>query len=262
MIEVTMGRKDFRALTEHWGDPMSEQQLDMANTRYQWALASVKAKRVLEIGCGSGFGMSLLRTNASSVIGGDITYSNLVAARLRTGLPVVHLDAHAIPFKSKSVDVVLLFESLYYLDDLPVALAECRRVLEAGGLLLACLPNALRPGFHPSPYSTLYPTVPQLDHLLKSAGFERTRFFGAYPLDRRRGDRLNSKIFVFLSILAQRAHLVPKTLAGRARVKRLLLGRLQRLEGLDLDRKPEPVIEINERTMNPQFRTIYFAAHN
>jgi SAM-dependent methyltransferase len=52
-------------------------------------------------------------------------------------------DASALPFPDASFDAVTMVETFehIFLDDRPRALAECRRVLRAGGLLVLSTPN-------------------------------------------------------------------------------------------------------------------------
>ena len=81
--------------------------------------------RLLEVGCGAGDALSRARDRGADPAGLD---PDPTAARAIRG------DATALPVRDDAVDVVLA-ECVLCLTDLPVALAECRRVLREGGRL-------------------------------------------------------------------------------------------------------------------------------
>jgi ubiquinone/menaquinone biosynthesis C-methylase UbiE len=89
------------------------------------------ARRVLDLGCGPGNSTVHLPQGA---IGGDYALSMLRRARRRApGLPLVGLDAAALPLRSGSLDAVTFHSVLYLLPDQPGALGEVHRVLRPGG---------------------------------------------------------------------------------------------------------------------------------
>ncbi len=89
----------------------------MLHTRYHYAAGLCQGKDVLEVRCGSGAGLGYLARRARSVVGGEYTESLLSRALLhyRGRIPLVWLDAHALPFREASFDAVILFEAIYYL---------------------------------------------------------------------------------------------------------------------------------------------------
>ena len=54
------------------GESISQEQLDRAYTRYQWAKEFCREKDVLEAACGVGQGLGLLQSVSRSLIAGDI----------------------------------------------------------------------------------------------------------------------------------------------------------------------------------------------
>src|SRR5262249_40538682 len=121
---------DYSTVTEVAGIGASHEQLEMLYSRYRYAVEFCRGKNVLEVACGSGHGLGYLAGKARLVVGGDYTPSLLRVAQKHYGsrLPLVQLDAHLLPFKPGSFDVILLYEALYYLAAPKQFLAECRRI--------------------------------------------------------------------------------------------------------------------------------------
>ncbi len=194
--------------------------------RYRMAADLSANSDVLEIGCGSGMGLSYLGERARTVVGGDYTMGLLREARTQlpaTGL--VRMDAQHLPFRDQSLDVVLMLEMIYYVEDQNAAFAECRRVLRPGGALMVCVPNPERPDFNPSPFSTRYPDAAGLAALLERTGFE-PRVFAAFPAEAASSrDRFLAPVRHF----AVRYHLIPSSMRAKAMIKRVLYGRLPTL---------------------------------
>lgn len=89
---------------------------------------------VLDVGCGTGANLSLVRNDARKR-GIDIHIEEL-----RPGM--MQADALSLPFRSATVDVVLALDVLEHVDD-EAMLSEVARVLMRGGRLVATVP-ALR----------------------------------------------------------------------------------------------------------------------
>jgi SAM-dependent methyltransferase len=94
---------------------------------------------VVDIGCGSGRNLMVLRTYADRVMGLDRSTAALQLAAAR-GLAVARADAQALPFGNGSADLLTAFDVLEHLDDDMRALAEFHRVLRPGGLILLTVP--------------------------------------------------------------------------------------------------------------------------
>lgn len=99
-------------------------------------------QRVLDVGSGPGMGAAALRERypGAQVIALDLAVPMLRAAARRAGSPpafaCVAGDAQALPIADASVDLVHSNLCLQWCEDPGLALAEFRRVLRPGGLLL------------------------------------------------------------------------------------------------------------------------------
>src|SRR5690349_18290635 len=145
---------DFSSVTELPRQGATRMQMSMLRTRYGWAAQYAAGKYVLEVACGAGLGLVWLAQRARRVAAGDIDQENCRIAREaccgQANIRVEWMDALELPFEARSFDLVVLFEALYYLTDVPRFLAEARRVLRPGGALLISTVNCEWSGFHPS----------------------------------------------------------------------------------------------------------------
>ena len=117
------------------------------------------AARVLDAGCGSGYGTAHFGPQAS-VIGIDIAHEAVRHAReryARDGVSFAEASCTAIPFADASFDLVTAFEVIEHLERWPDLLAEAARVLKPSGVFLVSTPNKTyyaesRAAAGPNPY--------------------------------------------------------------------------------------------------------------
>lgn len=93
--------------------------------------------RVLDVGCGQGRLLGLLRDMDVPAVGLDASRTMLKAA---SG-PRVFGDARMLPFPDSTFGGAAALYMLYHLEDPVQAVAECLRVLKPGGLFAACAPS-------------------------------------------------------------------------------------------------------------------------
>lgn len=190
----------------------------MAYTRYFVASELARDREVLELGCGAGIGLGMLARNAKSIIGGDLDASLLAKARREYAeQPLVRLTVQRLPFGNHSFDVVLFLEGSYYVDDISEAVLEIRRVLRDGGVALFVNANPDRPDFIESPSATRYLSGRDFKKLLGPLGFS-TSIEGAFRVQRT---GLAHRLKIGVRKVLKRLGLVPTTLRGRVRLKRL-----------------------------------------
>ena len=89
---------------------------------------------VVDLGCGEGRGSRELRALGHRVVGADYSPTLTQAARASCpAIPVLRADAAALPFATRSADLVVACMSLLDFDDFAGAVAEIGRVLRPGG---------------------------------------------------------------------------------------------------------------------------------
>jgi SAM-dependent methyltransferase len=217
---------DFSSITEQPAQKEMLRQMAMLATRYGWAASQAGGKDVLEAACGAGLGLGWLAQTARSVEAGDWDQANcrLAAAAYprHSKIRVRRMDAMSLPFEDESFELALLLEAVYYLPDAERFFGEARRVLRRGGRLLIATVNREWRGFHPSPFSTRYLGARELKRALSVSGFE-TRLMAGFP---EPGDRAAAWIAILRSA-ASALGLMPRTMAGKAFLKRLFYGPLE-----------------------------------
>ncbi|KGI67634.1 class I SAM-dependent methyltransferase [Mycolicibacterium rufum] len=165
---------------------------------YRRLLDRCRDRDVLEAGCGEGYGADLIADVARGVIGLD--YDESAVAHVRARYPRVdmrHGNLAALPLAAESVDVVVNFQVIEHLWDQGQFVAECRRVLRPGGLLLMSTPNRIT--FSPgrdtpvNPFHTRELNAAELTQLLSDAGLRVDSMLGVHhgprlaELDARHG---------------------------------------------------------------------------
>jgi ubiquinone/menaquinone biosynthesis C-methylase UbiE len=132
---------------EQWYDTAHGRRVDRAERALlAWLLGRFSgARRVLEVGCGTGHFTRWLMDRGLSPVGLDRSPAMLGEARRAdfTG-PLVLADAHRLPVRNGAVDLALLVTTLEFLDVPAVALAESVRV--AGRGVVVVVLNRWSPG--------------------------------------------------------------------------------------------------------------------
>jgi SAM-dependent methyltransferase len=111
---------------------------------YRAAAALTPQKRVLDAGCGEGYGAALLAIDARTVVACDLEAPVLGRAHRR--YPAVDAAAGnlvSMPFADAAFDVVVSMQTIEHLHSPVDFLAECRRVLRPDGTLVLSTPNRL-----------------------------------------------------------------------------------------------------------------------
>ena len=112
---------------------------------YRFARQYTRGKRVLDYGCGSGYGSAQIAEDADHVTAVDVAADAIDHARAhfqRDNLDFLTIDpAERLPFADASFDVVLSFQVFEHVSDTSHYLSEIRRVLRPGGKLVLITPD-------------------------------------------------------------------------------------------------------------------------
>ena len=123
------------------GDPLAELQ---HKVRYRFAQQFTVDKKVLDLGCGVGYGSNILADAAREVVGLDISEEAIEYARKNYTRPNLEFrvdNALHCSLESGSFDVVVCLEVIEHLDDYRGLLGEIRRLLKPGGRAIISTPN-------------------------------------------------------------------------------------------------------------------------
>lgn len=141
----------------HWNDRYHDDAPDLIyglsfppeSGRTFWdAILPLSGKTVLEIGCGTGRGVTELADHGATVWGIDISEQAVREAQRRIGhRPNIQMrvaDAHRLPFADSEFDVIVGHGVLHHLD-LRIVRDELHRCLKPGGVAVFTEPLAYNP---------------------------------------------------------------------------------------------------------------------
>jgi len=256
---------DYTTITEHPGNKASHEQLSMLYTRYHFASHLCRDKDVLEVACGSGVGLGYLAQSAKRVVGVDIDEQNLEVAKHQythhKNVELKQMDAHKLDCEDNSFDAILLFEAIYYLENPEQFIAECRRVLRDDGVLLINSVNPEWRDYNPSPFSFRYFSAKELSDLLEKYKFQ-VQIHGAFPVLRT---SVSGRVVSVLKRTARSLGVIPKTMKGKAWLKRLFFGKLEAIPNevndslIEEYHAPVPICNISSVE---EYKVLYALGHN
>jgi SAM-dependent methyltransferase len=132
-------------------------------------------RRTLELGCGEGRVARDLGERGHRVVGVDNAPTLLrAAAEAHPGGEYVLADAAALPFEDGSFDLVVAYNSLMDIDDMPRAVREVARMLDGGG---RCCASVVHPIVDSGRFDSHEPDAPFVMH---ESYFGRRRFEGTF----------------------------------------------------------------------------------
>jgi SAM-dependent methyltransferase len=167
---------------------------------------------VLDVACGSGFGLDMLHDAGARAIGVD--YDGNALSEVRRTQPAARLlcgDGARLPLRDASIDLVVSFETIEHVPDAAALVREIRRVLKPGGRLVLSTPNR---AFGPPERHTDNPfhirefTADELRCLLR-ASFEQVQLYGQRP----------SAAYRYVPFLMLEPHYEPSALAWKLLVR-------------------------------------------
>ncbi len=144
---------------------------------YEYALDLVRDQRVLEVGCGEGYGTARFASVAAGIVGVDYDARTVAhAAKRYPQAWFVRGNLASLPVRSATLDVVVTLQVIEHVWNHPEFVRECVRALRPGGLLLVTTPNRLTfsPGLNEpvNPFHTKEFTSAELSALLDDCGLQ------------------------------------------------------------------------------------------
>lgn len=137
VAERFSGANVFEAgrLSPFWGEHVA---------RYVFALGYTNGKFVLDIACGTGYGLGYLKRDAALVTGVDVSIDAAIESKKEWDRSTSALVANglSLPFVDECFDVITSFETIEHLHGRREFLAELKRVLHRDGKLILSTPNA------------------------------------------------------------------------------------------------------------------------
>jgi SAM-dependent methyltransferase len=141
-------------------------------------LVPTPGRASLEVGCGEGRVARDLAALGHRVTGVDASPTLLgLAAEADPNAEFVLADAAALPFADGAFDLVVAYNSLMDVQDMPRAVSEAARVLAPGGRLCACVTHPLAQAGRFGSHDDGVPFV------LHGSYFGRRRFEGTFERD-------------------------------------------------------------------------------
>src|SRR6267154_5389304 len=143
------GYRDVATYDHRYTGASAEYRQTVMSRAYRDLIGSLKGKRILDVGCGSGRGLVELAPESKFAVGCDASKDMLgVTARKLSTTPswsLANSYAQQLPFASNSFDVVvtLNFLHLFSLETQREMIAEMKRVTKPGGTIVLEFDNAL-----------------------------------------------------------------------------------------------------------------------
>jgi SAM-dependent methyltransferase len=166
ILKVVLPSHDVAERLVPGTDRGADQHMPQHVARYAWALRACEGRRVVDLGCGVGYGTVILSSFARSVVGVDVSENAVETAR--SLYPSIDFRAvDLVEGELPEADIGVCFEVLEHLEDPERALA---RFFEAYPRVLLSLPNPLAGGSHINPHHLVDWPLTTLKRKLRAAG--------------------------------------------------------------------------------------------
>lgn len=165
----------------------------------------IEKGRILDIGCGRGLFLHIMRKGGWEVAGLEFDRESALNAREAYGIPVSGGELKDSGFPDGHFDVITMSHVLEHLTSPQAMIAECRRLLRKGGLLICAVPDISSPQASAGKGVWFHLDVPYHTHHFSEAGLLsllRRNSFG--PVRVRRFD-LEYNPFGWLQTLLNRS---------------------------------------------------------
>jgi len=127
---------DIRIENTHWWFSVRRQILNNLISNLNFS----KKEWALDVGCGVGSNLKVLKSKEMNVIGLDKSFNALSAIIQMIKLPLINGDLYRLPFKTNSFRLVIAMDILEHLENDEIGIEEIYRVLKNGGVLILTVP--------------------------------------------------------------------------------------------------------------------------
>ncbi len=114
---------------------------------YEYARQYAQTKRVLDVGCGTGYGCKILSDVAQSVVGIDYNEEAIAFCQAHFStfnITFTQIDAADLPFR-KEFDLAVSFQVIEHMPNLHLFLKSLTGAVRTGGTILLTTPNVREP---------------------------------------------------------------------------------------------------------------------
>ena len=141
---------------------------------------------LLDVGCGGGLFLGMLRRAGISVLGLDLSVAAAAMAQKRHSVPAVAGDLDAAPFACESCRAITMFHVLEHVPRPQQYLAAARRLLRPNGRLVVQVPNAASWQFAIFGRRWNGVDAPRHLHLFRASDLERLLASAGFSIVRRK----------------------------------------------------------------------------
>jgi len=113
-------------------------------SRYKFAATFAEGKSVLDVGCGTGLGLTFLTKSAKYVVAIDYSEETIAHARQTNHAPNLTyevMDCKDLKFNSEKFDLVTSFNLIEHIYEQEKFIQEVKRVLKSDGIFICSTPN-------------------------------------------------------------------------------------------------------------------------
>lgn len=123
--------------------------------------------KVLEIGCGEGYGLSILAEHAEEYVAIDKFNTNVAQfAGQNNNISFLQMSIPPIDFPDNTFDSIVSFQVIEHIENDETMVAEMARILKSGGRMVLTTPN-IKMSLTRNPWHVREYTVAQLSQLLQ-----------------------------------------------------------------------------------------------
>lgn len=161
VVEYAVGKPGFQDAANYdkrrYGGPASDYKQQVSMNAIMRLIGPLEGKRILDVGCGTGRGISRFSETASYAVGSDYSFDMLSLAQQKvsskSNCRFVRSVAQQLPFSTASFDLVTALNFLHLFDvhTQQAMIAEMKRVVKPGGAVVLEFDNALH-GLIVGPY--------------------------------------------------------------------------------------------------------------